>query len=1262
MISLMIDQQVQDLQSYKRGKTRYDLPTVILAKLHLITIWALNQMAATKTFVPASLWMKLTNNEFDQWCIASNYELPVDDAILVTPASIKVTSTFFDITDDYEDWNLALLFELPADDERTSMFADIADNFDNWNLASIFELPFDEADMLPSSDPHFHAQNNTSVNPPDAYGLSHTSVHLSAQHGEQFNACNIKIIGDPDKDTKKTFVGTDTLDKETKRKIGGTNNQEITVLPLMVHLNDTSHCSLVDKSWIPYFHGENALTDLFTTKSEPPKEHNTANTVMINQPSLSPLCGQHYNMAQQRLHHVASLTNQGKNPHRSLTVSSISSDAHLGKTSSAPSYDVTAHCNQDYLPDFPTYHTKAQASIRSEYFDAFSQLTYLIATKKPVNKIVTCLHGETKHDHHSICMEMLHVKNAPNTASENSTPKQLMHHSPSLHPPDLCAPFRIFAISKLRFVPYKVTLDNHLGNYVHFHHTQEFSPTNLADDDPTSIHPKSVFFHSPADDDPTQSLLSTWPLIPYLLDASITFCPTLWDTSTSTPTTFGPHLLTCCADPSVGEIQLTSFLMDCKSDGTEESPPKSFQVLVNLFIWHHYEDMFKVLLFVAHQDHQVLLEWETGESTYAQFTTLQFETTANASMSSLFIPLKILVSTMSSSGATQSCQDLSNFHKNMKWGTLTLETFKDAQYFRTLWHAWKTDKVHDQWELGQVLNASSAEYRLNSAMITVGHHLNRESTYVSGLWGVGIDNMQLSGLVHFHKSEDPHAIWLFDEGPTARPKLVDDMEMCDPWHGTPHQFLLLLQDQVPDLCCVKVLDTKDSSVHQHDFQDQAIGSGVALLESKEPISVTVHNNPKRQVGYQIQDHKGAEDDTSKSYGKVCWAIGTVALTYLVIELLVHGHLTKDHFLIATFLSEFNNLGLWGAAIGNANLLKILLSATIISPTQSKEWIMSLFENVIPITIGNNLWGNITNIPLFDDDGIFMAPHDWGGHQVQYHYLDWIPHESHLWHQATHVTAYLLAIFMSLVDWGDTYPFSPHLSHPHHLPLYHHVHQVITPALTKWFICKQKKTNIVCIPTKFCTFEAVWVTLKNFYHLCLSLFDNATTITIGNNLWGNITNMYLFDVDGIFMTYHDWGDYIPRNHFFDFVIHEFNLWYKTAHIVQRCAYLLGIFMSLVDWGDIYSFSLCQSNLYYPFFHHHVHQVIVPVKWFTVSQLQHKTDTADTLNRFIWYVRDILPFWHEFQDSTKSTQPTHHAMWGVIHFPPYGVKVVVAMRVV
>ncbi|KAL7569557.1 hypothetical protein ACA910_013926 [Epithemia clementina (nom. ined.)] len=635
-------------------------------------------------------------------------------------------------------------------------------------------------------------------NSPEDYELSHTLVHLFAENGEKFNAYTIKIIEDTDKETNNSIIVIDDPDQVTMKGPVDIDYPDEDLTKTNVNIE---HPDLVIVTF------DDHLPDQSNSK-----KHNKENTIMTNPTLLSPLQGSCYNMAQQQLHHVASLTNQRETYHGSLKTSSISSDAHLEKPSSAPSYDVTAHCNQDSLPDFPTYHTKVQTSLRSEYFDAFSQLMHLIAQKKPVYKKMTCLHGETKHDRHSICMEMLHEKYAPNTAFENSTSNHLMHHSPSLHPPDLCAPFRIFAISKLWFVPCKVTLDNHLGNYVHFHHTQEFSPTNLADDDPTSIHPKSIFFHSPADDDPTQSLLSTWPLIPYLLDASITFYPALWDTSTSTPTTIGTHLLPCCADPSVGEIQLTSFLMDCKSDGTEESPPKILQVLVNLFIWHHYEDMFKVLLFVAHQDHQVLLEWETGESTFET-------TTANASMSSLLIPLKILVSTMSSSGATQSCQNLYNFHKNMKWETLTLETLKDAQCFKASWHAWKTDvyvnktnKEHDQaqWELGQVLNASP-----------VGHHLN------------GIGNMQLSGLIHFHKSDDPYAIELFDEGSTVLPKLLVDMTT------TSHPFLLL-QEQVPGLCCVKVLDTKDSS--KRDFQSQSDYDHSTSYEIVDPIFDTCNTN------------------------------------------------------------------------------------------------------------------------------------------------------------------------------------------------------------------------------------------------------------------------------------------------------------------------------------------------------------------------------------------------------------------------------------
>ncbi|KAL7574404.1 hypothetical protein ACA910_008499 [Epithemia clementina (nom. ined.)] len=587
-------------------------------------------------------------------------------------------------------------------------------------------------------------------NPPEEHELNPTFVYLSTDNGEQFNACAIKIIDDTDQETKESIIGIDDPNPVTMQASVAIDNpdedamqtnvdaacQELTVLPIDVQVPDASHCSLSDKSWNPYCHGENAPTVLSTTES--PQKHNTGYTSMNDQTLLSPLQGNCYHMAHQ-LHHVASLTHQGKNHHGSLKISFISSDAHLGKIPSAPSSDVTAHCNRDSLPDFPTYHTKVQTSLRSEYFDIFSQLTHLIAQKKPVDKKVTCLHGETKHDRHSICMEMLHEKNAPNTAFENSTPNHLMHHSPSLHPPDLCAPLLIFALSKLSLliVPCKVTLDNVLGNYITFHHTQEFSPTNLADDDPTSNLPKAIFLHIPADDDPTHSLLldsSQSLLVDILRQPTPPPAPNIWGGTTST---VGIHLFTCCADPSVGEIQLTSFLTDCKSDGTEESPPQILQVLVNLFIWHHFEDMFKVLFFVTHQDHQVLLEWETGESTFET-------TTANASMSSLLFPLKILVSTMSLSGATQSCQNLYNFHKNMKWETLTLEALKDAQYFKTSWHAWKADvyvnktnKEHDQaqWELGHVLNASP-----------VGHHLN------------GIGNMQLSGLIHFHKSDDPYAI------------------------------------------------------------------------------------------------------------------------------------------------------------------------------------------------------------------------------------------------------------------------------------------------------------------------------------------------------------------------------------------------------------------------------------------------------------------------------------------------------------------------
>ncbi|KAL7569160.1 hypothetical protein ACA910_016986 [Epithemia clementina (nom. ined.)] len=171
----------------------HDLPNVILTKLILLTLWDFEYMKATQTRVPDSLRMALTKDDFEQWCIASNYELPDDT---------EMTSISLDLVEDFEDFNLASLFDLPAvdasffdlpaDDEMMSIFADIPDSCDNWTLASIFEAPNDDAAILTSSDPHFHTQNHTSVNPPEAYGLSQTSVNLSAQNGEYFNACTIK--------------------------------------------------------------------------------------------------------------------------------------------------------------------------------------------------------------------------------------------------------------------------------------------------------------------------------------------------------------------------------------------------------------------------------------------------------------------------------------------------------------------------------------------------------------------------------------------------------------------------------------------------------------------------------------------------------------------------------------------------------------------------------------------------------------------------------------------------------------------------------------------------------------------------------------------------------------------------------------------------------------------------------------------------------------------------------------------------------------
>ncbi|KAL7567246.1 hypothetical protein ACA910_016715 [Epithemia clementina (nom. ined.)] len=265
---------------YKIGPDMHDLPNVIYTKLILLTLWDFEHFKAKKSHVPDSLWMTLTKDDFEQWCLTSNYELPDDS---------EMTSISLDLTEDFDDFNLASLFDLPADDETMSIFADIADNCDNLTLASIVEPP--------------NAQNHTSVNPPGAYGLSQTSVNLSAQNGEHFNACTIKNdqetkdiildIDDSDQVSKKTIVDIQNPDEDATRTMFDIENQELAAFPVDVHLPDTNQSSLVDNSLELYHHGENAPTNLSNTKSESPKEHNTANTTMTNQPLLSPLCDKH---------------------------------------------------------------------------------------------------------------------------------------------------------------------------------------------------------------------------------------------------------------------------------------------------------------------------------------------------------------------------------------------------------------------------------------------------------------------------------------------------------------------------------------------------------------------------------------------------------------------------------------------------------------------------------------------------------------------------------------------------------------------------------------------------------------------------------------------------------------------------------------------------------------------------------------------------------------------------------------------------------
>ncbi|KAL7562981.1 hypothetical protein ACA910_018619 [Epithemia clementina (nom. ined.)] len=180
-------------------------------------------------------------------------------------------------------------------------------------------------------------------------------------------------------------------------------------------------------------------------------------------------------------------------------------------------------------------------------------------------------------------------------------------------------------------------------------------------------------------------------------------------------------------------------------------------------------------------------------------------------------------------------------------------------------------------------------------------------------WGAGIGNMHYQSLAHFNKSDDPNANQLFDGGPTVPQILVIDMakhQIGDPWHETPHQFILLLQEH--------------SSVHQSDIQGQDNYDYFTSHEAVEVHSVKppsqYHNEnvvpcysvmKNTAIGYsmsitvlndQIQRHK--------NYGKDHWTTGTIViLTYLIIALVAHGHLTEDHSYITIFQAE-----LWGAVI------------------------------------------------------------------------------------------------------------------------------------------------------------------------------------------------------------------------------------------------------------------------------------------------------------------------------------------------------------
>ncbi|KAL7559150.1 hypothetical protein ACA910_010229 [Epithemia clementina (nom. ined.)] len=425
-------------------------------------------------------------------------------------------------------------------------------------------------------------------------------------------------------------------------------------------------------------------------------------------------------------------------------------------------------------------------------------------------------------------------------------------------------------------------------------------------------------------------------------------------------------------------------------------------------------------------------------------------------------------------------------------------------------------------------------------------------------WGAGIGNMHYPSLAHFNKSDDPNANQLFDEELTVLPKLVVDT-----------------QEQIPDFHCVKVLNTKDSGVHQHDFQGQdeydnftsyeivncifdTCNSSQGYFDAKSTVigsGITKHNDPKSQVGYQIQEYKEAieQDDTSKNYGKAYWAIGAIVLAYLVIVLGVHGHCT-------------NNFELWGAA----NLALTLLLEAIINLTNFIDDYLP-HDPLTGYTITTLSKSFSTRTDAAQDTEFRIFPTYFGV-----------------------LICFLLLAFHQFCGAIITKGFA----------VFWMTHSILSKfccplllelALTKSFMCNLKEFSNLCIPTKICTFDVVWASLKIFNKFYMPLVDNANIITT-NNLWGNITNIPMLDVDSILMAHHDLGGHKPQFQFFDWILHEFHLWHKTNNVA---VHLLGIFMHLVDWGDTYPFPLHLSHHHHLIFHHQVHQDIALAKQFTNS---------------------------------------------------------------